>query len=542
MATTRFAGFELDEERAELRGPDGAPIRLRPKTFEMLRLFAANPGRVLSKQELMEAVWPNVHVGEDGLFQCIREIRAALGDEQRQMIKLVSGRGYLFAAEVSDPTEPAPGQRTAADAPPAPVRRPLSRRAALAAVAGLVAIVGIAAFAIVNQALGPSPPIVAVLPIVDRSADALGAGMAADVTEQLVDGLARIDNLRVVAPEAGAASSSPTQFEVQGELQKRAGSWTLRLRTLRTATGEVASVATASVDDGIEAQLQQVRLAAGVGDPLARRLNELIEGSAASAGSARVVIEQASASINQTSRERFAAAETMLRDALAADPDSVELQTALVALQTRGIQMVWYGTDEAAAAESSGRSLLQQAVGQRPRSIPVLEAQCRFLTATNDFAESLVACAKAASFDPWNGSALYQIGLAQLFLGRFEDALSTFTEADRFDTPAVSRWTWTLGAGWASLLLGRNEAAVDWVQRSLAITPASGRSHMALAVAYHRLGRLFEAKAAFAKALELRPESTAANVMPPGRNVSPAFLAANELVIQTLIELGLPER
>ena len=74
----RFAGFELDEQRAELRGPQGATIRLRPKTFEMLRLFAANPGRVLSKRELMEAVWPDVHVGEDSLFQCIREIRAAL--------------------------------------------------------------------------------------------------------------------------------------------------------------------------------------------------------------------------------------------------------------------------------------------------------------------------------------------------------------------------------------------------------------------------------------------------------------------------------
>src|SRR5258708_32453495 len=67
----------------------------------MLQLFVANAGRVLSKRELIEAIWPNVHVGEDSLFQCIREIRAALGDDQRQLIKLVSGRGYLFEAEVS---------------------------------------------------------------------------------------------------------------------------------------------------------------------------------------------------------------------------------------------------------------------------------------------------------------------------------------------------------------------------------------------------------------------------------------------------------
>ncbi len=98
----RFAGLELDQQRAELRGADGVLIKLRPKTFEMLRLFATSGGRALSKQELMEAVWPNVHVGEDSLFQCIRELRTALGDEQRQLIKLASGAGYLLTAEVED--------------------------------------------------------------------------------------------------------------------------------------------------------------------------------------------------------------------------------------------------------------------------------------------------------------------------------------------------------------------------------------------------------------------------------------------------------
>ena len=97
----RFSGFELDSERAELRRPDGETIKLRPKTLEILRLLAGNAGRVLSKQQLMEAVWPNVHVGEDSLFQCIREIRTALGDDKRQVVRVISGRGYLFQAEVT---------------------------------------------------------------------------------------------------------------------------------------------------------------------------------------------------------------------------------------------------------------------------------------------------------------------------------------------------------------------------------------------------------------------------------------------------------
>ena len=566
----RFSGFELDRERAELRGPDGEAIRLRPKALEMLQLFAANAGRVLSKEELMEAVWPNVHVGEDSLFQCIREIRTALGDDRRQTVKLVSGRGYLFAAEVSfEPSAPTVAARATAErvtnAEPAAITGPASeftkprrfglrRPAVIGAAAALCVIFG---FAVAAPTFRPdlmfrrSPPTVAVATIADASNDPRGAGMAAAVTDRLTDGLARIDDIRVVAPQpvavatAASTPSAQADFVLNGELEKGAQSWILRARMIRTATGEVQSVATVSVDaTEPDLQLQQSRLAAGAGHALARRLNALLESGSRppAAGDAKVAIEQATASINRTTPERFATAQTMLEKALAAEPDNTELQVALAALQLRGIQMTWYAPAERSAAERNAGSLLERARQATPGYIPVLEAYCRFLTATNQFAEGLVACAKALSFDPWNGLVLYHIGLAQLQLGRFEDALATFKQADRFDTPEVSRWTWMLGAGWTALLMGRNEEAVSWLQRSTAITPASGRPYMLLAVAHQRLGQRDEAKTAMAKAMALRPDSTALNISMPSRNASQAFLAEGKRTTQTLLELGLPER
>ena len=98
----RFAEFEIALDRGELRTQNGETIRLRPKTFALLCLFATNANRLLSKQELTSAIWPNVHIGDDSLFQCIREIRTALGDADRQMIRSMSGRGYLFNADVTD--------------------------------------------------------------------------------------------------------------------------------------------------------------------------------------------------------------------------------------------------------------------------------------------------------------------------------------------------------------------------------------------------------------------------------------------------------
>jgi formylglycine-generating enzyme required for sulfatase activity/DNA-binding winged helix-turn-helix (wHTH) protein len=94
-----FDSFALDLTRGCLRAGD-RDIKLRPKTFEVLCYLAENSGRLVSKQELYEAVWPNVIVTDDSLVQCIRELRQKLGDDNHRLIKTVSRRGYLLDAAV----------------------------------------------------------------------------------------------------------------------------------------------------------------------------------------------------------------------------------------------------------------------------------------------------------------------------------------------------------------------------------------------------------------------------------------------------------
>ena len=569
----RFAGFELDEQRAELRRPDGAPVKLRPKSFEMLRLLAENPGRVLSKHELMDTVWPNVHVSEDGLFQCIREIRTALRDERRQMIKLVSGRGYLFDMEVSagdaanrpvddDDALPSESDIPAAPFPPAAPEEvpaePQDPAASSGRVGGtghrwgrpnlmlLTALVIVAGFAMGASALfrvdglfGRSVPAVAVLRLVATDGEA--AGFVGGVTDRLVDGFAKIGSIRVVTPLSGAETVAGADFTLQGEVARDDAAWLVRARLVRAGTGEVIGVASASVPLEVEiGPLQLTRLAAGVGDPLARRLNEVLEAGTELNSEARAAIEQSAAAINRTSRERFVTAQSMLEGALASAPDNTDVQVALASLQLRGIMMVWYDPAETLAAERNARGLLERAVHARPQSLAALDAFCRLLVATNQFVDALVTCARALNLDPWNGSVLYNIGLAQLRLGRFDDALATFEQADRFNTPEVSRWTWLLGAGWVSLLMGENAAALGWLERSIAITPASGRSYFLLAVANQRLGREAEARAAFVRAMELRPGSTAQNLPPSQENSSALYLERTRDIMSILLQMGLP--
>ena len=117
-----FEGYTLDLRRGCLRSADG-DIELRPKSFEMLRHLIENAGRLVSKDELAQALWRNIVVTDESLTRCVSDIRLALGDGKQRLIKTVPRRGYIFVAPVSvgavdaSPTAPS----TTAGASPAPL-------------------------------------------------------------------------------------------------------------------------------------------------------------------------------------------------------------------------------------------------------------------------------------------------------------------------------------------------------------------------------------------------------------------------------------
>jgi adenylate cyclase len=95
----RFGGFTLDRGRGEVVGTTGA-VALRPKSFALLCHFVEHAGRLLSKDEIGDAVWPDVAVTDESITRCISDIRTALGDRNQELIRTMPGRGYLFAATV----------------------------------------------------------------------------------------------------------------------------------------------------------------------------------------------------------------------------------------------------------------------------------------------------------------------------------------------------------------------------------------------------------------------------------------------------------
>src|SRR5262245_60200531 len=97
-----FGPFRLDlaDERV-WRGQE--VCKLTRKAFAVLRYLVEHAGRLVTKEELFKAVWPEVVVGDATLAVCVRELRQILGDTTKpaQYIETVHGRGYRWIAPLS---------------------------------------------------------------------------------------------------------------------------------------------------------------------------------------------------------------------------------------------------------------------------------------------------------------------------------------------------------------------------------------------------------------------------------------------------------
>src|SRR5215475_10523122 len=138
---------------------EGKTVRLEPKVMEVLLCLAQHSGETLSKEQLFQAVWPNIIVTEDVLRRCIGELRRAFDDDARNphIVETISKRGYRLLAPVSAPaTAPVPQEEAVTDS-------------------------------------------IVVLPFANMSADPENEYFADGITEEIIDALAQIQGLHVVA-------------------------------------------------------------------------------------------------------------------------------------------------------------------------------------------------------------------------------------------------------------------------------------------------------------------------------------------------------
>src|SRR5260370_20043840 len=111
----RFGPYVLDPQRRTLYC-DESPVPLTPKAFDVLLFLAQNPKRLITKDELLKAVWGDTFVEEGNLTQYISHLRKALADnsEDSRLIVTISRKGYQFTADVAPAETPDVTKRDAA--------------------------------------------------------------------------------------------------------------------------------------------------------------------------------------------------------------------------------------------------------------------------------------------------------------------------------------------------------------------------------------------------------------------------------------------
>src|SRR5215467_9987724 len=93
-----FAGREFDESRLELR-VGGRPVELELKPLEVLVQLLQHAGEVVTKDELLDAVWPGLSVVDGSLATAVYKLRKALGDDDSRIVMTVPRVGYRLSAE-----------------------------------------------------------------------------------------------------------------------------------------------------------------------------------------------------------------------------------------------------------------------------------------------------------------------------------------------------------------------------------------------------------------------------------------------------------
>jgi TolB-like protein/DNA-binding winged helix-turn-helix (wHTH) protein/Flp pilus assembly protein TadD len=200
----RFGAFTLDLASHRLLR-DGAEVALTPKAFEVLIQLVRERRRVMTKQELLDAVWADTAVTENTLTQRIKEIRQALGDspDRATYLRSIPRVGYQFVGQVTELSGVTEPVAAAPDRPAGRMRQNVWRRSVMAAVVLAVTGGGVLLLNLRPQERSLPVPssgrrlMLAVLPFENLSGDPDQEYFSAGLTEEMIAELGRLEPSRL---------------------------------------------------------------------------------------------------------------------------------------------------------------------------------------------------------------------------------------------------------------------------------------------------------------------------------------------------------
>jgi TolB-like protein/DNA-binding winged helix-turn-helix (wHTH) protein len=536
-----IAGLTLDLRREELRDAAGTRIELRNRSFGVLRHLATNAGRVVTKDELLNVNWPGVTVTEDSLTQCISEIRRALSDAGRDLIRTVPRRGYMIVLPDRSPPE----AKTPAVVNPPKIAWYRHPRVVIPVLLGVAILilwgswtrtrdVGSLSATLPVPVIVSRGPAVAVLPLENNTGDAGQDMLAEGLTQGMISALGRFGELRVLA--RGATSTYRGQvpnaidlgralgvdYAVDGNARRKGDMSRVDIRLSDARTG--AQVWSKTFEANVAAA---DRLATE--DEISGKASAMIGGYWGAIGTAEYKRIQTKSSTELTPYECIvqgvigtatdvavpepvAKARDCLERLTSKEPGNAAAWAALVLVFNTQRNWGFALPPEEAASVDRRLYLAAKAVEAANRAIEIapndalvrgLAARAAWMACQLDLVR--IETTRAIALNPNDPQNLGPLGNLMAYSGFWDEGVSLAEKGIALTAPATPRWWWW-GIAKRHWARGEYQLAFDAFRQGY--VEQLWLSHLQMAYTLPFLDRMDEARAHVATLLKLSPGFT----------------------------------
>ncbi len=524
----QFVGFRLDRRRRVLlqldKGGDATPANIGARALDVLWELASRPGDVVSRGEIMDAVWPGVTVEESNLAVQISTLRRVIdaGRTEGSCIQTIPGRGYRFVLRV---------QPMETDVPPAARSRAVRRLWLGAGVGAIAAVALVAMFVALHDVWFASPAArprlsIVVLPFANLSGDPNEDYLADGITDDLTSDISRMAGSFVIARQSAQSYRAKAadvrtvgadlgvRYVVEGSVRKMDDVLRVNVQLIATETGVHLWA------DRFDQPL--TTLSAGQ-EEIVRRISQTLNVAVVDTESARskrerptnpdafdLILRARSIGLHPMGPREQAERTALYERALQLDPSSLPAMIGVANSLIRNL--VNFDNTTGGAMQRADR-LIAAAAAINPDHPDVLDSAAWLLRAQDRYQEAIAAYQHLVERYPNYYTGYGQIGMLLSWTGYPEQGIPIMLEQLRRAPQNPGNRTVYDQLGYANLLIGKDEEAIYWSRRALAAAPNIPRivraySYFRIAAANARLGHLGEARDAISDANRAWPYDT----------------------------------
>jgi TolB-like protein len=486
-------GRHFDASTKTLVSADGTPLTLRAQSMEVLAALVENEGAPVTKEWLFETVWPDAHVTDDSLVQCIADIRRALGDDGKTLIQTLPKVGYRLS-------------------PSAPVSR--ATLGALPFILGCMALI-IAVLWLVWPAseapAKPEHPRIAVLAFDDFSAGDDKDFLSDAIAEGLITELARFPSISVIARTSSFSYRNTdididtignelrVHYVLEGSQQKFGDRLKVTAQLINTRSGDHiwAETYDRRLDDYFVVQEEIVRAVVAVVSNIVN-FGPLPESDLAQVTAYNYFRQSIG---NPDSREQVEMRLELGRKALDVDPDSV--WGHLTMGWGHRHMSVFYSTPEDKPKHlAEAERYADRAIEIAPRNYLAYWLRARVEGEYGDHEAAIKTYDQGIAINPSAVQMLVGSSSPRLYMGRFEEGLAIIDSALELDPKHTGWFHWQ--RAWALWELDRCGEGLDAFNRMSKIPNAARRM---LAATHACLGNKEAATASLQVFLDENPSA-----------------------------------